>query len=193
LAVSGVQDGAVGIFAQPVESPALVTSPIDMPAIAQDLLRDAGLLSDGGGRGGCALLCGPRGTGKTLAAHMIAEALSLDLFRIDLAAVTSQFIAETERNLNALFAAVDRSGFVLLFDEADALFGQRTQIDGARDRYARDEKGFLVRQIESHTGLVVLTMNTCVDTGESLLAERLRKRYFRTIRFPRPGMTMRSR
>jgi hypothetical protein len=165
----------------------LAVSGIDVPAIAQDLIRDAGLASDGGGRGGCVLLCGPRGTGKTLAAHVIGEALSLDLCRIDLAAVMSKFIAETERRLSTLFAAADRTGFVLLFDEADALFGQRTRVDGADDRYAREKTGFLVRQIESHTGLVLLTTNRCTDGDDPLLAERLRKRYFRTIRFPRPG------
>ena len=164
----------------------LAVSGIDMPAVARDLLRDAGLVSDDD-LGGCVLLCGPRGTGKTLAAHVIGEALSLDVFRIDLAAVTSKYIAETERRLNTIFSAADRAGYVLLFDDADALFGRRTRTDRADDRYARDETGFLVRQIESHTGLVLLTTNRCADSDDALLAQRLSKRYFRTIRFPRPG------
>jgi hypothetical protein len=193
LAVSGAQGAADGTNAQPVESPALVGSPIDMPAIAQDLLRDSGLSSNGAGRDACVLLCGPHGTGKTLAAHVIAEALSLDLFRIDLAAVSSKFIAETERRLDTIFAAADHAPFALLFDEADALLGQRTKIQGTDDRYAKDETGFLARQIESHTGLVLLTMNRCTDNSDALLAERLRKRHFRTIRFPRSRMAIRSR
>jgi ATPase family protein associated with various cellular activities (AAA) len=157
-----------------------------MPAIARDLLHAASLSPEGDGRHGCALLCGPRGTGKTLAACVIAEALSLDLFRIDLSRVTSKYIGETEKNLRVVLVAAELADFVLFFDEADALFGKRTEIDDAHDRYANDEIALVLQALEPHKGLVLVATNVCPDAGQVLVSEWLRGRACRTIRFPRP-------
>jgi SpoVK/Ycf46/Vps4 family AAA+-type ATPase len=106
-----------------------------------------------------AMFAGPPGTGKTLSASLIAEALGLELFRIDLAGVVSKYIGETEKNLDRVFRAAYRSNAVLFFDEADALFGKRTEVKDAHDRYANVETSYLLQKLESFEGLAVLATN----------------------------------
>ena len=111
------------------------------------------------GLGISALFAGPSGTGKTLAAEVLAGALALDLYRIDLSQVVSKYIGETEKNLRRIFEAAGDSGAVLLFDEADALFGRRSEVRDSHDRYANVEISYLLQAMESYRGLAVLTTN----------------------------------
>jgi hypothetical protein len=107
-----------------------------------------------------ALLTGPSGTGKTLAALWLASRLGLPLYRVDLASVTSKYIGETEKNLATLLARAEASEVVLLFDEADALFGRRTDIKDSNDRFANAQTNYLLQRIESYEGIVLLTANS---------------------------------
>lgn len=111
------------------------------------------------GLGVTALFAGASGTGKTLAAEVVAAELEMDLFQIDLASVVSKYIGETEKNLRRVFDAAEESGAVLLFDEADALFGKRSEVRDSHDRYANLEISYLLQRMESYDGLAVLTTN----------------------------------
>lgn len=111
------------------------------------------------GLGGTSLFAGPSGTGKTLAAEVLASDLGLDLYRIDLSAVVSKFIGETEKHLARIFDAGERMGAMLLFDEADALFGRRSEVRDSHDRYANIEVSYLLQRIETYRGLAILTTN----------------------------------
>jgi len=111
------------------------------------------------GKGTAALFAGPSGTGKTMAAEVIANALSLDLYRIDLSQVVSKYIGETEKNLGRIFAAAEDSNAILFFDEADALFGKRSEVRDAHDRYANIEVAYLLQKMEEHRGLAILATN----------------------------------
>lgn len=111
------------------------------------------------GLGISAVFMGPSGTGKTMAAEVIAQALQLDLYRIDLSMVVSKYIGETEKNLRQVFQAGERSGAILLFDEADALFGKRSEVKDSHDRYANVEVAYLLQRFESYRGLSILTTN----------------------------------
>jgi AAA+ superfamily predicted ATPase len=111
------------------------------------------------GLGISALFTGASGTGKTLAAEVIASQLRLDLYRIDLSQIVSKYIGETEKNLHRVFEAAEGSGSVLLFDEADALFGKRSEVRDSHDRYANIEVGYLLQRMEAYSGLVILTTN----------------------------------
>lgn len=106
------------------------------------------------------LLTGPSGTGKTLAAAWLAGKLDLALYRVDLAAVSSKYIGETEKNLSRLLARAEEQEVILLFDEADSLFGKRTDISDANDRFANAQTNYLLQRIETYTGIVVLTSNS---------------------------------
>ena len=112
-----------------------------------------------GGLGVTALFAGPSGTGKTMAAEVIAGSLGLDLYRIDLSAVVSKYIGETEKNLRRVFDAAEAAGAVLLFDEADALFGRRSEVKDSHDRYANLEVAYLLQRMEAYRGLAILTTN----------------------------------
>jgi hypothetical protein len=112
-----------------------------------------------GGTGIAALFAGPSGTGKTMAAQAIANELGTDAFQVDLSRVVSKYIGETEKNLNAVFDDAERSGAVLLFDEADALFGKRSETRDAHDRYANIEVAFLLQRMEAFSGVAILTTN----------------------------------
>ncbi len=111
------------------------------------------------GLGISALFAGVSGTGKTLAARVMASELDLDIYHIDLSAIVSKYIGETEKNLEQIFSTAENSGAILLFDEADALFGKRSQVNDSKDRYANMEVSYLLQRMESYKGLSVLTTN----------------------------------
>src|SRR5262249_40921451 len=139
------------------------------------------------GLGVTALFAGESGTGKTLAAEIIAGELGLDLYRIDLAATVSKYIGETEKNLRRLFDAAEASGAVLLFDEADALFGRRSEVRDAHDRYANLEVAYLLQRTESYRGLAILTTNLRSNVDRAFL-RRLRF----VVQFPFPEAAQRA-
>jgi len=143
-----------------------------------------------GGRslgGPVALFCGPSGTGKTLAAAAIAGELGWPLYRADLGALVSKYIGETEKNLNRVFAAAHGRAMVLLFDEADALFGKRGDVKDARDRYANMEVGHLLSRIELHDGPCILTTNL-----REHLDGAFARRFQLVVDFPRPDAASRA-
>ena len=138
------------------------------------------------GRGVTALFSGPSGTGKTLAAEVLANALRLDIYRIDLSAVVSKYIGETEKNLARIFDAAEGGGVVLLFDEADALFGERSQVSDSHDRYANIEIAYLLQRMESFSGLSILTTNIR-DAIDTAFVRRIRF----LVDFPFPDKALR--
>jgi hypothetical protein len=111
------------------------------------------------GLGTSALFAGASGTGKTMAAEVLANELRLDLYRIDVASVVSKYIGETEKNLRRVFDAAEEGGAILLFDEADALFGKRSEVKDSHDRYANIEVAYLLQRMEAYRGLAILTTN----------------------------------
>ena len=125
------------------------------------------------GVSGTVLLVGPVGTGKTLAAQLLARELQLGLYRVDLAAVVSKYIGETEKNLKRLFDTAEASGAILLFDEADALFGKRSEVKDSHDRHANLETSYLLQRLENHRGLVLLTTNRAGNLDDAIV-RRLR-------------------
>jgi SpoVK/Ycf46/Vps4 family AAA+-type ATPase len=133
------------------------------------------------GRGIVALFAGPSGTGKTMAAEVLAHRLDLDLYRIDLAGVISKFIGETEKNLKRVFDAAEQSGAILFFDEADALFGKRSEVRDSHDRYANIEINYLLQRMEDYRGLAILATNR-----KSLLDQAFLRRLRFLIDFPLP-------
>jgi AAA+ superfamily predicted ATPase len=128
-----------------------------------------------------ALFHGPPGTGKTLTATLIGQMTGREVFRIDLSAVVSKYIGETEKNLSALFDRAARRDWVLFFDEADALFGKRTQVKESHDRYANQEVSYLLQRVEDFDGLVILATNLKGNIDEAFL-----RRFNAVIRFPLP-------
>jgi len=125
------------------------------------------------GLGISALFAGASGTGKTMAAEVLAGALRLDLYRIDLSQVVSKYIGETEKNLRRVFDAAEEGGAILLFDEADALFGKRSEVKDSHDRYANIEVGYLLQRMEAYRGLAILTTNM-KDALDAAFLRRLR-------------------
>jgi AAA+ superfamily predicted ATPase len=128
-----------------------------------------------------ALFVGQPGTGKTMAAEIVAGDLGLDLYRIDLSGVVSKYIGETEKNLERIFRAADRGDAVLLFDEADALFGKRSEVRDAHDRYANVEIAYLLQRLEAYEGVAILTTNLRGNIDEAFL-----RRLDFVIEFPMP-------
>ncbi len=120
-----------------------------------------------GGTGITALFAGDSGTGKTLSAEVIADDLGLDLYVIDLSSVIDKYVGETEKNLDKIFAEADRVNGVLLFDEADALFGKRSDVKDSHDRYANVEVAYLLQRMERFDGLAVLTTNLRANLDEA--------------------------
>lgn len=139
------------------------------------------------GLGISALFSGASGTGKTLAAEVIANTLNLDLYRIDLSSVVSKYIGETEKNLRRIFDAAEAGGAVLLFDEADALFGKRSDVKDSHDRYANMEVAYLLQRIESYRGLAILTTNL-KDSIDQAFLRRIRF----VVQFPFPDADQRE-
>jgi hypothetical protein len=140
------------------------------------------------GRGISALFTGASGTGKTMAAEILANELRLPLFRIDLAGVVNKFVGETEKNLKAIFLAAEASGTILFFDEADALFGKRTDVKDSHDRYANIEVNYLLQLMENYSGLAILATNRQQSVDRAFL-RRLRF----LINFPFPNLDSRRR
>jgi SpoVK/Ycf46/Vps4 family AAA+-type ATPase len=121
------------------------------------------------GSGVTALFAGPSGTGKTMAAQVLARSLGLDLYRVDLAGVVSKYIGETEKHLRAVFDACERAPVLLLFDEADALFGKRTEVSDAHDRYANIEVDYVLQRMEAFNGVAVLATNRKGDLDSAFV------------------------
>jgi hypothetical protein len=138
------------------------------------------------GLGTAALFCGPSGTGKTLAAEILANELSLDLFHIDLSQVVSKYIGETEKNLRTIFDAAEDTGAILLFDEADALFGKRSEVRDSHDRYANIEVSYLLQRMEAYRGLAILTTNQRASLDGAFL-----RRIRFVVHFPYPDAALR--
>jgi hypothetical protein len=139
------------------------------------------------GRGISALFAGPSGTGKTLAAEIVACEVELDLYRIDLAGVVDKYVGETEKNLRRVFDAAEASGAVLFFDEADALFGKRTEVKDSHDRYANIELNYLLQRVEDYHGLAILATNR-----KSMLDDAFLRRLRFVVDFPLPATAQRE-
>jgi SpoVK/Ycf46/Vps4 family AAA+-type ATPase len=139
------------------------------------------------GLGISCLFAGASGTGKTMAAEVLANELRLDLYRIDLSAVVSKFIGETEKNLRRVFDAAEAGGAILLFDEADALFGKRSEVKDSHDRYANIEVSYLLQRMESYRGLAILTTNM-----KSALDSAFLRRIRFVVQFPFPDAPQRA-
>jgi hypothetical protein len=157
--------------------PSSLKSQLDLLALRcrtrDGLADDLGTVTSARYRPGVhALLCGPSGTGKTLAASWLATHLSLPLYKIDLASVTSKYIGETEKNLSQLLSQAENAEVILLFDEADSLFGKRTDIRDSNDRFANAQTNYLLQRIESYDGIVLLTSNSR-DRFDSAFTRRL--------------------
>jgi SpoVK/Ycf46/Vps4 family AAA+-type ATPase len=133
------------------------------------------------GRGITSLFAGDSGTGKTLSAEVVAGALGLDLYVIDLSSVVDKYIGETEKHLDRIFAEADRVNGVLLFDEADALFGKRSDVRDSHDRYANVEVAYLLQRMELFDGLAVLTTNLRANVDEAFT-----RRLDAIVDFPMP-------
>jgi len=133
-----------------------------------------------------ALFHGPPGTGKTLTALIVGKKTGRDVFRIDLSMVVSKFIGETEKNLSQLFERAKNKDWILFFDEADALFGKRTNVRDAHDKYANQEVAYLLQRIESHNGLIILASNFKSNIDEAFI-----RRFQSVIYFPLPSATER--
>ncbi len=128
-----------------------------------------------------ALFYGPPGTGKTLTASLLGKQTAKDVFRIDLSRVVSKYIGETEKNLSRLFDKAEHKNWILFFDEADALFGKRTDIRDAHDKYANQEVAYLLQRIEGYNGLVILATNQRSNIDDSFI-----RRFQTVVHFPMP-------
>ena len=140
------------------------------------------------GRGVTALFSGPPGTGKTMAAEVITNELQLDLYKIDLSQIVSKYIGETEKNLDKVFEAAEASNAILFFDEADALFGKRSEVKDAHDRYANIEIGYLLQKMEEYEGIAILATNLRQNMDEAFV-----RRLGVIVEFPFPDEEYRRR
>ncbi len=142
----------------------------------------------GGSSGLVMMFSGSSGTGKTMCAGLMAQAVGFDLYCIDLSSVVSKYIGETEKNLDRIFTAARRANCILFFDEADALFGKRSEVKDAHDRYANVEVAYLLQKMESHNGVVIMATNIAKNI-DSAFSRRLHY----SIEFPRPNAEHRER
>jgi SpoVK/Ycf46/Vps4 family AAA+-type ATPase len=140
------------------------------------------------GKGTTALFAGPSGTGKTMAAEIIARDLGVDLYQIDLSSVVSKYIGETEKNLDRIFRAAEDANAVLFFDEADALFGKRSEVRDSHDRYANLEISYLLQRMEAYDGLAILATNL-----REHLDDAFTRRLSMIVHFPAPDEPSRRR
>ncbi len=188
-------------LAQRIE-PAATWDDLVLPELQRQVLRDVavhvkqratvyetwGFASKGArGLGISALFAGVSGTGKTMAAEVLANELRLDLYRIDLSQVVSKYIGETEKNLRRVFDAAEEGGAILLFDEADALFGKRSEVKDSHDRYANIEVSYLLQRMEAYRGLAILTTNM-----KSALDSAFLRRIRFVVQFPFPDAMQRN-
>jgi SpoVK/Ycf46/Vps4 family AAA+-type ATPase len=139
------------------------------------------------GLGISALFTGPSGTGKTMAAEVLSNELRLDLYRIDLSGVVSKYIGETEKNLRRVFDAAEEGGAALFFDEADALFGKRSEVKDSHDRYANIEVNYLLQRMEAYRGVVILATNLKGSLDPAFL-----RRIRFVVSFPFPDVGQRT-
>ena len=135
-----------------------------------------------------ALFSGPSGTGKTMAAEIVADDLGLDLYKIDLPNVVSKYIGETEQNLSRIFSAAEAGNAILFFDEADALFGRRSEVRDAHDRYANIEVAYLLQRMDDYKGVVILATNLSKNIDDAFA-----RRMHHTVEFPFPDAALRTR
>ncbi len=140
------------------------------------------------GKGLSAIFSGPPGTGKTMAAQIIAAELSLELYKIDLSQVMSKYIGETEKNLQAIFDEAESSNAILFFDEADALFGKRSEVKDARDRYANVEVAYLLQKVEEYSGVTILATNLMGNIDDAFM-----RRIQFVVEFPFPDAQYREK
>lgn len=140
------------------------------------------------GKGLAVLFSGPSGTGKTMAAEIIASTLSLELYKVDLSVVVSKYIGDTEKNLSRIFTEAETSNAILFFDEADALFGKRSGVKDSHDRYANIEVGYLLQRMEEYDGVVILATNLRKNMDEAFV-----RRLQFTVEFPFPDEADRRR
>lgn len=140
------------------------------------------------GKGLNILFAGPSGTGKTMAAEIMAGELNLDLYKIDLSTVVSKYIGETEKNLGRIFSEAENSNAILFFDEADALFGKRSEVRDSHDRYANIEVNYLLQKMEEHEGVVILATNFRKNMDDAFV----RRMHF-TVEFSFPDQSERRR
>ncbi len=184
---------------QPKATWADIVLPVDQLNLIQqiaDQVRQQGIVYEewgfrqklNRGLGIMALFAGESGTGKTMAAEVIANELALNLYRIDLSGVVSKYIGETEKNLRRLFDAAEDGGAILFFDEADALFGKRSQVKDSHDRYANIEINYLLQRMEAYQGLAILSTNQRSNLDDAFV-RRLRF----IVKFPFPDENDRSR
>ena len=134
------------------------------------------------------LFYGPPGTGKTLTATLIGAELGVDVYRIDLSMVVSKYIGETEKNLANVFDQAENKDWILFFDEADALFGKRTQTSSSNDRYANQEVSYLLQRVEDFSGIVILATNLKANIDEAFA-----RRFQSLVYFPMPDAEQRQR
>ncbi len=200
--IRSVIDDRLGAFATRIvvtQDWADLVLPADQLSAIAELLarvRERGRVYDawgfgdklGKGLGVSALFSGPPGTGKTMAAGLIARDLGIDVYQVDLSRISSKWIGETEKNLAALFDAAEAGHAILLFDEADALFGKRTEVRSSNDRHANQETNYLLQRMERFSGICVLTTN-----HETAIDEAFRRRLSIHVRFPVPEVDERER
>lgn len=153
-----------------------------------DQLLDTWGMSNRIKKGFRVLFYGPPGTGKTLTAGILANEIGKDLYKIDLSMVVSKYIGETEKNLELLFARAEDKGWILFFDEADALFGKRTNVRDAHDKYANQEVSYLLQRIEDFNGLIILATNMKSNIDDAFM-----RRFNAILRFPFPDAKERVR
>jgi SpoVK/Ycf46/Vps4 family AAA+-type ATPase len=130
-----------------------------------------------------ALFYGPSGTGKTLTATLLGKEFSREVYRVDLSQVISKYIGETEKNLEKIFVQAENKNWILLFDEADALFGKRTQTKSSNDKYANQEVSYLLQRVENFNGLIVLASNFKNNIDDAFL-----RRFNSIINFTKPNV-----
>ncbi|MEG1972552.1 MAG: ATP-binding protein [Oscillospiraceae bacterium] len=139
------------------------------------------------GRGVCILFFGPSGTGKTMAAQAMAHEIGMDLFRVDSSQLTSKYVGETSKNMRQIFDDARSSNTILFFDEADAIFGKRTDASDATGRYANGDTAFLLQKIEEYDGMVILSTNLLYNIDEAF-----RRRITYMVNFSMPDRELRE-
>lgn len=172
----------------PPDDKAVLTQIVDHVRHRARVYEDWGMGRRSRGLGISALFSGPSGTGKTLGAEVVAHALRLDLYRVDVSSMVSKYIGETEKNLRQIFDAADEGGVILLFDEADSLFGKRGDVQSSNDRFANTQVNYLLQRMESYRGLAILTTNL-----ESSMDQAFMRRLRFTLNFRAPEAAERAR